>query len=144
MPYFDTLFFVSSLAFGWGLSLASYRLFALRYGWPMGELHVNKPLVPILVGVFAIVIALLFAAARGGDQGGWWIVLTGLLWAVMWTGFMRVGSQISLIFAPVATALLCLIWIQVRPAPNLNTETGYFPSSFTTQAPAPARRGLLD
>jgi hypothetical protein len=145
MPYFDTLFFVSSLAFGWGLSLATYRMFALRYEWPMGELHANKPMVPVLLGIFAIVIALLFAAARGGEQGGWWIVLAGLIWGVLWTALMRVGSQISLIFAPAATVLLCLIWIQVRPAPDLNSEIGYFPSTATSEAPIlERRRGLLD
>ena len=119
MPYFDFLFFAASLALGWGLSLVSYRLFALRNDWPMGELHRAKPMVPVLLGAFAVVIALLFAAARGGDAGGWWIVVAGLIWAFCWMGFMRIGAQASLVLAPAATVVLCAAWISVRPLPEL-------------------------
>ncbi len=38
------------------------------------------------------------------------IVLFGLLLAVFWTGFLRVGSQISLFLAPVALIFLLLAW----------------------------------
>lgn len=144
MAYFDFLFFAASLTFGWGLSLATYRLFALRNDWPMGELHREKPLVPILLGIFAVVIALLFAAARGGDAGGWWIVLAGLVWAVFWTGFMRVGSQVSLLLAPIATCLLCAAWISVRVPPDLGVGTGYAPRNAVTELREPLSRGVGD
>ncbi|MCB1510803.1 MAG: hypothetical protein KDJ36_07850 [Hyphomicrobiaceae bacterium] len=137
MVYFDFLFFAATLTLGWGLSLATYRLFALRSEWPMGELHRDKPFVPILLGVFAVVIALLFAAARGGDSGGWWIVLAGLVWAVFWTGFMRVGSQVSLLLAPAATLLLCAAWISVRVPPELGIGTSYAPTSAVGQVRLP-------
>ena len=47
----------------------------------------------------------LFAAARGFEYGGWLILARGLLLAVFWTGFPRVGSQIALFLAPIAGAL---------------------------------------
>jgi hypothetical protein len=52
----------------------------------------------------------MFAAARGPEDGGWIILLFGVLLAVFWTGFLRVGSQISLFLAPVALGLLLLAW----------------------------------
>ena len=64
LPYLDVLFLAAFLTLGLGLSLATYRIFAVRNDWPMGELHANKPLVPILLGVFAIAIAVLFAGDR--------------------------------------------------------------------------------
>jgi hypothetical protein len=139
MPYFDFLFYAAALTLGWGISLASYRLFAFRYDWPMGELHATKPMVPVLLGVFAVVIALLFAAARGGDSGGWWILVTGLAWAVFWTGFMRVGSQSSLIFAPAATVVLCAAWISVRPLPALSSDTSAAGRGHAALSPLPGR-----
>lgn len=111
MANFDFLFFAAALSLGWGLSLASYRLFARRYDWPMGEVHGSRPMLPVTVGLVAVAMALAFAAARGGDFGGWWIVMAGLAWAVFWTGFLRVGAQLALLLAPAATALLCLSWI---------------------------------
>ena len=54
---------------------------------------------------------LVFATARGVDEGGWLIIIFGLLLAVVWTGFLRVGSQIALFLAPVATGLLLLGWL---------------------------------
>ena len=91
MTNLDLPFFAAALAFGWGLSLATYRIFAVRNDWPMGELHANKPLVPVLLGVFALAIAFLFAAFRAAtpatELGGWWILPAGLLWAFFWTGF---------------------------------------------------------
>ncbi|MEO0729788.1 MAG: hypothetical protein AAFY64_05345, partial [Pseudomonadota bacterium] len=68
----DPLFILAATAIGLGLSLATYRIFAVQNEWPMGELHAEKPVVPILLGVFAMIIGLLFAAARGPEFGGWW------------------------------------------------------------------------
>ena len=103
-------------ALGWGLSLCSYRFFARRKGWPVGALHADLPAVPTIVGLFAIFVALAFASARGGVfEGGGIIVLFGLLLWFFWTGFLRVGSQVSIILAPVATALLIMIWLTLGP-----------------------------
>ncbi|MGD9784180.1 MAG: hypothetical protein AB7E80_09825 [Hyphomicrobiaceae bacterium] len=107
----DNLFLLAIGAFGWGLSLTTYRLFARQNKWPMGALHADLPAIPILIGLFALTVGLLFAAARGADFGGWIIVLFGILLAVFWTGFLRVGSQISLFLAPIAAALLMIGWL---------------------------------
>lgn len=109
----DTLFLLASAAFGWGLSLATYRLFAIRNGWPMGEVQSDTPVIAVLLGLFAIIAAFLFAAARGTDYGGWAILVMGLLLALFWTGFLRVASQLSLFLAPVAAILLLLGWAHV-------------------------------
>ncbi|MCC7250860.1 hypothetical protein [Hyphomicrobium sp.] len=109
----DNLFLLAVAALGWGLSLATYRLFALRHEWPMGALQIDFPAIPVLIGAFAIVIAVFFAAIRGAEAGGWVIVLFGILLAIFWTGFLRVGSQISLFLAPVATVLLITGWLSL-------------------------------
>lgn len=135
MANLDIPFFAATLAFGWGLSLATYRLFAVRYDWPMGELHAEKPLVPVLLGVFALAIAFLFAMFRAAtpatEMGGWWIIPIGVIWAVFWTAFMRVGSQISLFLAPVATVVLVMAWISVRTPPGFVLDSSYEPNSYT-------------
>jgi hypothetical protein len=107
----DNLFLLAIGAFGWGLSLATYRLFARRNGWPMGSLQADLPAIPILLGLAALLAAIAFAAARGVEYGGWVIVVCGLLFAVFWTGFLRVGSQISLFLAPWAGFILLLGWL---------------------------------
>jgi hypothetical protein len=107
----DNLFLLAVAAFGWGLSLATYGLFARRHAWPMGALQIDFPAVPVLLGLFSILIAIWFATTRGVDAGGWVIVLFGILLAIFWTGFLRVGSQISLFLAPVATVLLITGWL---------------------------------
>lgn len=107
----DNLFLLAIGAFGWGLSLATYRLFARRNGWPMGALQADLPGIPILLGLAALLAAIAFATARGVEYGGWVIVACGLLFAVFWTGFLRVGSQISLFLAPWAGFILLLGWL---------------------------------
>jgi hypothetical protein len=110
-------------ALGWGLSLVSYRFVASRRGWPVGALHADLPAVPMILGLFAIFVALAFASARGGgiwDVGGT-IILFGILLAFFWTGFLRVGSQISIILAPIATALLIFVW-QALGNPEVRVE----------------------
>jgi hypothetical protein len=106
----DNMFLLAVAALGWGLSLATYSVFARRQQWPMGALQIDFPVVPMLLGLFAISNALWFAFARGAEYGGWVIVLFGILLAVFWTGFLRVGSQISLFLAPIATVLLIAGW----------------------------------
>jgi hypothetical protein len=45
----DNLFLLAVASLGWGLSLATYRLFARSNGWPMGALHADLPVVPVLI-----------------------------------------------------------------------------------------------
>jgi hypothetical protein len=104
----DSFFLLAAGALGWGLSLATYRLFAARNHWPMGQLHVDVPLIPVPIGAGAIAVGLVFSAARGSEYGGWYIIGLGVLLAFFWTGFLRVGSQISLFLAPAAAAVLVL------------------------------------
>lgn len=148
MTNLDLPFFAAALALGWGLSLATYRIFAVRNDWPMGELHANKPLVPVLLGVFAVALAFLFAAFRAAtpasELGGWWIVPVGVLWAFFWTGFMRVGSQASLFLAPIATAVLVTAWINVRTPPSFVLNSTYETNSFTVGQDDQEREGARD
>ena len=107
----DNLFLLAIGAFGWGLALATYRLFARRNNWPMGALHADLPVVPIAIGLFALAAGLMFAAARGAAYGGLVIVICGIGLAVFWIGFLRVASQISLFLAPAAAVLLMFGWL---------------------------------
>ena len=108
---FDILFFASAAAFGWGLSLATYRLFAMHYGWPMGDLHVNRPTLPVLLGLACLIVGFVFALQRGGELGGWAILFMGLVLSIVWTGILRVASQTSLFLAPAATVLVVVGWV---------------------------------
>lgn len=114
MATIDVGFVLAVVAFGWGLSLATYRLLADHRGWPMGRWHVEWPAFPITLGMICVLLAALFAAARG--YGGhpvsaWAIPAFGIAWAVFWTGFLRVGAQSALLLAPPAAALLLLRWL---------------------------------
>ena len=40
-PMVDNLFLLAVAALGWGLSLATYRLFARTRSWPMGALQAD-------------------------------------------------------------------------------------------------------
>ncbi|MGF1650946.1 MAG: hypothetical protein ACFCUN_10890 [Hyphomicrobiaceae bacterium] len=138
---FDILFILASIAIGLGLSLATYRIFAVQNEWPMGELHANRPLVPIMIGVFSLLIGFLFAAAReaaaGPEWAGWSIIIAGVLVAVFWTGFMRVAGQIALFLAPLATVLLMLGWIGIRPPSDIVYIPGYSSNSLISAEPLP-------
>lgn len=107
---FDNLFYLAALSFGLGLSLATYRLFAIRNNWPMGAFHADLPAVPIMIGLVSIVVGILFAASRA-DIGGWPMIILGLLIAFLWTSLLRVGSQVSLFLAPLAAGLLLVGWL---------------------------------
>ncbi|MGQ0457662.1 MAG: hypothetical protein ACT4OU_11430 [Hyphomicrobium sp.] len=133
----DNLFLLSVAAFGFGLSLATYRLFARSNGWPMGALQADLPVIPMLLGLLGLLAGLAFATARGADDGGWAIIAVGFLLAVLWTGFLRVGSQISLFLAPAATFLLLLGW--------LAAPLGYAERKWATESPAETlqRRGVI-
>jgi hypothetical protein len=111
---FDNLFYLAIMALGFGLSLATYRLFALRYSWPMGAFHADVPAIPIMIGFVATVIGILFAVSRAETAGagvGWMMIGTGIAFALIWTGLLRVGSQLSLFLAPLAAGLLLVGWL---------------------------------
>ena len=107
---FDNLSYLAMMAFGFGLSLATYRLFAMRNSWPMGAFHADLPAVPIMIGLVSLVVGVLYAASVG-DGRGWLIVGLGFVLWVVWTSLLRVGSQLSLFLAPLATGLLLLGWL---------------------------------
>lgn len=133
----DNLFLLAVASLGWGLSLATYRLFARSNGWPMGALQADLPIVPVLIGIFGLVAGLLFASARGADDGGWVIIAFGFVLAAVWTGFLRVGSQVALFLVPVVTFLLLLGWLAV--------PLGYSERKWATEQPTETlkRRGLI-
>lgn len=114
MMYADLPFYFAIGAIGWGLSLATYRLFALHYQWPMGEWHEQRPALPILIGLIALGLGGFYAFLRGMNDGAvysaWAMAAFGLALAIFWTAFLRVGSQISLFLAPAAAALLYVVW----------------------------------
>jgi len=110
----DLGFVLAVVAFGWGLSLATYRVFAKPYGWPMGSWHVARPGLPILVGVACMLLAVAFAGARayvGYPLSASAIPVFGLAWAIFWTGFLRVGAQSALLLGPAAAVLLLMRWL---------------------------------
>ncbi|MFM2421562.1 MAG: hypothetical protein RL291_92 [Pseudomonadota bacterium] len=119
----DLPFFLAIGAFGWGLSLITYRWIASRYQWPMGHWHKTRPALPILIGLIAMAVSGVYAwqkIAAGYEPGfrnadtaiitGWAIVVLGFVAGIFWTGLLRVASQISLFLAPAATALLFVAW----------------------------------
>ena len=114
MALIDLGFVLALVAFGWGLSLATYRMFAEWHGWPMGSWQAERPGVSMLIGAAAMLAAVLYAMARA--YGGYalsaaLIPAFGVAWAVFWTGFLRVGAQSSLLLAPIACALLLVRWL---------------------------------
>lgn len=111
----DTLALLAIGAFGWGLSLVSYRYVAQQYGWPMGWLNWELPQLPVIIGIASLLAGMLFAAARGVSDGGLIILLFGLLLALFWTGFLRVAAQTSLFLAPLAAVLLFLGFFSGAP-----------------------------
>lgn len=134
----DNLFLLAVASFGLGLSLATYRLFAKSNGWPMGALQSDLPFIPVLVGLAGLTAGLLFATARGVDDGGWFIIGFGLLLALIWTGFVRVGSQLGLFIVPAVTFLLLLGWLSV--------PLGYQERKWATEQPTETlrRRGIIE
>ena len=120
----DLPFYLAVAAFGLGLSLATYRMTATHYGWPMGRWHARHPALPILIGFGCLLMAGLFALARGtfaSGTGSWAIPLLGIALAIFWTGFLRVGSQVSLLLAPIAAGFLFISWFGTPG--QLDTQT---------------------
>ena len=114
MAAIDVGFVLAVVAFGWGLSLATYRVVARRRDWPMGAWQKYRSGLPLGLGALTVLLAVLFASARA--YGGHWlsaavIPVFGLAWAIFWTGFLRVGAQSALLLAPIAAVLLVLRWL---------------------------------
>lgn len=110
----DIGFILAVAVVGFGLSLGTYRVFAMRCGWPVGSWQAARPAIPILLGALCVGFGLLFAMARaygGYVISAWAIPGFGIAWAIFWTGFLRVGAQSALLFAPVAAALLMAWWL---------------------------------
>lgn len=126
----DNLFLFAVGALGWGLSLATYSFVARRQDWPMGALQIDFPAVPAVIGLVAVIIALTFALDRGVESGGWVIVIFGILLAIFWTGFLRVGSQIALLLAPIAMVLLVVGWLSLPAQMDRTSSFGPEPGMF--------------
>jgi hypothetical protein len=107
----DHLFLLAVGALGWGLSLATYRALAMRYGWPMGTVQAKIPAVAMTIGLVSLLAGVAFAIARGTTQGGWVILIFGLAFGFFWSGFLRVGAQSALLLAPLAAAFLLWGWL---------------------------------
>ena len=45
------------------------------------------------------------------------IIALGLVFAAVWTGLLRVDSQLGLLLAPIATLLLLLGWLATGTTP---------------------------
>ena len=113
MGLIDLGFILAVVAFGSGLSLATYRPVAMRSGWPMGAWHKQRPTLPVLVGSASMLAAGAYAFARG--YGGYVLSASlipafGAAWAAFWTGFLRTGAQSALLLAPLAALLLIVHW----------------------------------
>jgi hypothetical protein len=106
----DAMFILATAALAWGLSLATYRLFAVHNGWPMGAWHAERPGLPVAIGLVAVVVAILFAVTRGGATLPV-LVLFGIMCALGWTAVTRVGAQAALLLAPVAVVALIVTWV---------------------------------
>jgi hypothetical protein len=110
----DLGFVLAVVAIGWGLSLATYRLVASRWDWPMGTWQEQRQQLPIVIGAVTTAVAAFYAFSRG--YGGYVLSATlipvfGLAWATFWTGFLRAGAQSALLLAPVAAAMLLVRWL---------------------------------
>lgn len=106
----DAMYVWAVISFGLGLSLATYHWFARRNGWSMGEVQAHFVPLAILVGICAMLPAVLFAAARWQDFGGWSVPLVGLALGLFFTALLRIYSQISLFLAPLSAVMLSFVW----------------------------------
>lgn len=138
----DPMFWLATAAFAWGLSLASYRWFAVHNAWPMGEWQAHRPGLPIAIGLFAMLFALLFALARGGTTA-LVLPLFGVVCALAWTAITRVGAQSALILAPLAVAALLVSWLTAASHVVLDgadRTVGYTPQAGSATRPAATER----
>ena len=106
---FDLMFVFATAAFAWGLSVMTYRWFAIHNDWPMGAWQSRLSSLPLAIGLAVLAVAVVFALARGW---GTTLVLplVGLVCAFAWTALLRVGAQSALLLGPVAAALVLIGW----------------------------------
>lgn len=106
---FDLMFVLATAAFAWGLSVMTYRWFAIHNGWPMGAWQSRLPSLPQAIGLAVIAVAVVFALARGW---GTTLVLPllGLLCAFGWMVLLKVGAQSALLLGPLAAILVLVGW----------------------------------
>lgn len=105
----DFMFVLATAAFAWGLSVMTYRWFAIHNGWPMGAGHGRLPALPQAIGLAVITVAVVFALARG--LGTTLVLpLVGVACAVAWTALLKVGAQSALLLGPAAAALALIGW----------------------------------
>jgi hypothetical protein len=135
----DPMYWLAIAAFGWGLSLATYRWFAIHNGWPMGEWQAHRPGLPIAIGLFSILFAMLFGIARGGTS----LValpLLGLFCALAWTAITRVAAQSALLLAPIAVIALLVLWLSAASQVPVADATFYSPEPTSPASPAATDR----
>lgn len=101
------MFTLAVAGFAWGFSLVAYRWIAIQNAWPMGLWQAERPVLPRLIGLGAVVLALVSAVALGGG-GLLLVVALGLAGAFLWILLLRVGAQSALLLAPAASALTLL------------------------------------
>lgn len=106
----DWMYWLAVAAFAWGLSLATYRWFAFHNDWPMGEWQAHRPGLPIAIGLFSVLCAVLFAVARGGTSL-YYLPLFGAVGALVWTALLRVAAQAALLLAPISVIVLLVLWM---------------------------------
>ena len=119
--FVDPMFVLATAAFAFGLSLATYRWFAVHNGWPMGEWQSHRPGLPIALGFFCVLMAMLFAMFRGGATL-LILPLLGVLCALTWTSLTRVGAQSALLLAPAALVGLLILWYAAASNIQVNFE----------------------
>jgi len=135
----DWMFWLATAAFAWGLSLATYRWFAVHNGWPMGEWQAHRPGLPIAIGLFSLTFAMLFAIARGGNSV-FLLPVLGVVGALVWTALLRVAAQSALLLAPVSVVTLLVLWMTAASHIRLaDTEAGQ-PARVSDTSPAATAR----
>ena len=136
----DAMFVLATASFALGLSLATYRWFAVHNGWPMGEWQAHRPGLPIALGLFCVLLSMLFATFRGGATA-LILPLLGILCALTWTSLMRVGSQSSLLLAPAALVSLLVMWYSAASNVQVNIEPDRPRASLSGNPGMPGSRG---
>ena len=137
----DPMLWLATAAFAWGLSLATYRWFAVYNGWPMGEWQAHRPGLPIAIGLFSALFAMLFAVARGGGT----VValpLLGVVFALFWTALTRVAAQSALLLAPIAVILLLIFWMIAASRVPVADASLYRSDETSLAAPAATDRDI--
>lgn len=120
----DLMFVLATAAFAWGVSLATYRWFAVQNEWPMGEWQAHRPVLPLTIGLVTVAMAVLFALARG-DATVLVVPLLGLLCAWIWTAILKVGAQSALLLAPLAVVALMFAWMAAASSVTTADDAGY-------------------